>query len=397
MKIFKRFVAAILAMVMVFSVTVMAQDATPREVMQQADANIADVTTMNMRGNVSAVGYLDGEQILRLEMGMDMSIDVDLETETFLMYIRMPISIAGEGMAENIEVALFMDGEDVFVYIGGLGWALTPSEDASDFNMNMEELTQWALDFEELFYGMFPPEFAAAQPEGYYVIEMFMAMDDLLNFINMFITPELFGDMTDELFALLDDFDLNFEMISRSYIDRETVTLQRMTVEAAASMDLDLGILGTLEVLVYVTGYFDIDYNPQIAWPEIDVVIDEPDAEEIEAEHLVLLLDDKNPEERFALFLESDLNFGVIDFMGHAERNLNVFFVNHGINDVRVSFMNLDSSINIFSNVIIAPGSDFTMQIPVEYLAGPHNIVEIVTEGSLNVEIGFRLTNVPLS
>ena len=95
MKNFKRFLAATLAMVMVFSVSVIAQEADAREILAQATENSADVTTMGISGNISGVVYVDGERILQLDIGMDMFIDIDLEEEMIMMYIRMPMSISG--------------------------------------------------------------------------------------------------------------------------------------------------------------------------------------------------------------------------------------------------------------------------------------------------------------
>jgi len=196
MRKMKRFVAATLAMTMLFATSVMAQ--TPREVLDQAAANYALVETMAIRGTITGTVELAGMELLQLDMGMDMLVDVDMDAESMMMYIRMPMTITGvdpvtnEALNETLEVAVFMDGANVFVYESTIGWFTDDSMDMGDVDMmwgDMEELMEWAMGLENMILDMWTLEFVDA-PAGLYAIETVLGMDDLFAMVDAMLSPE---------------------------------------------------------------------------------------------------------------------------------------------------------------------------------------------------------------
>jgi len=100
-----------------------------------------------------------------------------------------------------------------------------------------------------------------------------------------------------------------------------------------------------------------------------------------------LAFGEHNQEERVALTLSgSTMTFIEIEI--DSDANFNVFLVNHGDNDVLASLM------SVF-DVIILPGDGFVMQVPAEMLDAAMTLF-VHSEAGLNVEAGFRLTNLPL-
>ena len=429
MKKIKRMLAATLALTVLFATNVMAQ--TPREILSQAYANSVDVTTMAMSGNISGTVNIMGSEVT-LDMDIDISVDMDIDAGTMMMYMRMPMTISGtdpmtgESIDENIEVALFMDGTTVFVYESSIGWFTDPSidmalaaemDDVFAVMDDIEELMAWALELNELIMDEITIQFADDQVDGYYVIEQFMDWDDMVNMLDMIFTPEFFEVMTafvpeedmvdfdlamleidelmDELMALLGEVDIELEMAYRSYIDAETLSFHRYYMDAALTFafDLDLGIMGNIPVSGDFAIDFMFDYNPTIVWPVIDNVASLDDILEtisgsIEVAELTFGTDDL--EERIALVFDGDATMAVIAVAIEANANFNVFIVNHGDEAVSIDLP------GVFSEVLQA-GQGFVMQIPAGTLDGGTAVVIESAVAPLDVEVGFRLTEYPLS
>ena len=429
MKNLKRIMAATLALTVLFATSVMAAQ-TPREILSQAYANSMDATTMSVTGNIAGTVNMMGVELLRLNIDIRMDMDVDLDAGTMMMYMRMPMQITGadpltgESMDENVEVAVFMDGTTVFVYESTIGWFTDPSMEVGDLDdmfagMNLDELIAWSMELNEQIMDEITIRFADDQVPGYYVIEQFMDLDDIMNMLDAMLTPEFFDSllafipeedlagidqaewdmvmgeldgMMDELLAMLDELDIEIELeiVYRSYIDVETLTFSNynMHMVLAFAADLDLGILGELEISGNFTMDLYIDYNPTIVWPVIDEVVglDEVmDALGIFHEEMIFSAADL--EDRVAMMFD-DANIVVLEIAIDADAAFNVFFVNHGNEAVTLVLYGI-------VDTVIQPGQNFVMQIP----AGDADDVLIVLEGGdapVNVEAGFRLTNVPL-
>ena len=429
MKNLKRIMAATLAMTVLFTASVMAQE--PREILSQAYANSMDATTMTMSGSIEGTVSIDGAELMQISMDMDISIDIDLDTGAMMMYIRMPMTISGmdpitgESMNETVEIAMFMDGTNVFTYVEGLGWFTDPSMDMSAdldmfMGMDLDELMAWSLELNEQIMDEIIIQFADEQVEGYYVIEQFMDWDNFVSMIDAMLTPEFFQMMTafipeadmaeldgvmDMLATFLDDADIELEMVFRSYIDTETLNFRNYTVAITFDLatELDLGFLGSMDIALNLIVDFDINYNPgEIVWPVIDEIrtledimaamfadMVEP-GETVAAVTELVVFDENVLEERAVLVLGGGFTSVSIEIAVETYAKFNVFFVNNGNAPVSVS---LDG---IF-DVVLQGGQTFVKQIPAGAIDGA---VSIVVEGNgvpLNVESGFRLTNYPLS
>ncbi|MCL2376785.1 MAG: hypothetical protein FWC76_05240 [Defluviitaleaceae bacterium] len=410
MKNLKRFLAATLVMTALFATSVLAQ--SPREILSQANANSADITVFGMSGHIAMNISVD-DALMQLNMDLDMLFDMDIEADTMTMYIRMPMSISvedpatGEAFDESVNMVMFMDETGMFTYVEGIGWFTDPSMDmAAGMGMgNFNEMMQWSLELDEMMLDMMELEFAAVQPEGYYVIESVMDMDDLMDVIGTIFTSDFFLDIMaftpeadmSELTALLDDIDIGFEMISRTYIDVETVNIQRYAIDITFAMDLDLGILGNLNMSGDMVMVLDVDLEPTIAWPVIDEVISLADiigdTDElffnvpVTMDAIELTFGEEDLEERAAWTISDGPNSVLINLVADYDANFNIWIVNHGDADISVMLA------SVF-NVVIQPGQSFVIQIP----AG--DVGAILIDGgtsSIEVETGFRLTNYPLS
>ncbi|MCL2574135.1 MAG: hypothetical protein FWE34_06270 [Defluviitaleaceae bacterium] len=445
MKKMKRIMAATLAMTVLFATTVFAQ--TPREIVGQAYANSTDATTMSVSGNIAGVVNLMGMELLRLNMDFVMDMDFDLETGAMMMYMRMPMQISvadpitGEAFDENVEVAVFMDGTTVFVYESTIGWFTDPSMDMSDMDdmlgmMDIEALTAWSLEINELIMDEITIQFADDQVDGYYVIEQIMDWDDMVNMLDLFMTPEFFDGMMafipeadmvliqedldmamleldgmmDEMLAILEDLDINFEAVYRSYIDQETLTFSRYLMEMNMdfALDLDLGILGNMDISGSFTMDLDVDYNPTIVWPVIDEVVNLDDLFvdimplPAELEEAVVAIAEigslefgaDNLEVRETLPVAGDFAVGIINLLVADIANFNVFIVNHGTDIVHATLASVPS-LPLF-DVYLEPGEGFVLQIPMGTFADIATLVIQSSGAPLDVETGFRLTELPL-
>ena len=417
MKKMKRFMAAALAMTFLFTTSVMAQ--TPREILSQAYANSADATTMSMTGNIAGTIYMMGMELLTLNVDIHMDMDVDLDTGELMMYMRLPMQISGidplsgAAMNENLEVAMFMDGTRVLLYESRIGWFTDPSMylDGVDImgGMNLEELEQmtaWFLEINEQIMDDLTIQFAADQVAGYYVVETFMDWDDMMNMIGAILTPEFF----EGIFAFMPEEDLDpreiemaiaeiegmlnmlneiaeidLEVVYRSYIDVETLHFQRYL------MDMDLTFTAELEGIELSGNFtmnFDVDYDPTIVWPVItEVAALEDVLAAFGIQMTSLEFGQANLEVRDAVMIDG-VSTAIIVMDIEDIANFNVFIVNHGLQAVSII---LDG---VF-NEVLQPGEGFVMQVPMGTLSG-QEILVIDGRAIMNVETGFRLTNMPL-
>jgi len=435
MKKMKRIIAATLALTVLFTTSVMAQ--TPREILSQAYAQSAEATTSSITGFVEGTVFMMGVELLQMHIGIHMDMDIDLDAGTMTMYMRMPMVISGtdpltgQSMDESTEVAVFMDETRMLVYEASLGgWFTDPSMDMADMGDmfallgDMEEMTAWFMEINEQIMDEITIQFAADQVEGFYVIEQFMDWDDVLNMLDMFLTPDFFDAMfafmpeedlaeldmvmaeldgvMDELLALLDDIEIDLQMVYRSYIDVETLEFQNYLM----TMDLTFAVeMGIFDITGDFTMFLDINYNPTIVWPVIDNVLtlDDimaamfEDVVETEAEELAeavatietfdLVLAEENLEERFEGLL-GGMTTAVIELDVADIASFNIFIVNHGTEAVSVTLAGA-------VNEMVQPGQSFVVQLPAGAASG-----DLVVEGGgapITVETGFRLTNYPLN
>jgi len=445
MKKMRRVLAATLALTVLFATSVMAQQ-TPREIIGQAYANSAEATTSSITGNIAGTIFMMGMELLQLNIDFAIDMDIDLETGAIMMYMRMPMQISGadpltgEVMDENIEVAVFMDGNTVFVYESTIGWFTDPS---MDFDLDMlgfdltelEEMTAMFMELNEQVMDQITIQFAADNDQfpGYYVIEQFMDFDDFMNMMDAVFTADFFeeimaatlqeelagldpaevdmimaelDEVMDMLAAILDEVEIDMQMVYRSYIDVDTLEFSRylMTMTLDFAADLDLGIMGSLDISGSFTMDFDMDYNPTITWPVIgdvatlDDILDDMLAEFVETEGVVavftsveLVLGDADLEERYeGFFNDGETAYGIVELAVEDIANLNVFIVNHGAEAVAIELT------GVFAEVL-QPGEAFVIQIPAGTLAADAFITISGAGAPLNVETGFRLTNYPLS
>ena len=420
MKKLKRIVAATLALTVLFTTSVMAQ--TPREILSQAYANSAYATTMSMSGNIAGTIYMEGMELLRLNADFLIDIDMDIDAGTMMMYMRMPMQISGtdpltgESLNENTEIAMFMDGANIFVYVSNIGWFTDPSMYVGDEDlfgdMDLDALMAWSIEFNEQIMDDIIIQFADDQVEGYYVIEQFMNFDDFMNMMDALLTSEFFQDimmasipgedlgmvivefdaMMDMMMEILDDFEIDLEMVYRSYIDVETLHFQNYIMDMTLAFvgDLDLGILGELELSGNFTMRLDMDYNPTIVWPVIDEYAMLEDILHILLGIYMtsLTFDEANLEERVALTFE-ETAIAVVELAIEEAAGFNVFIVNHGNEAVTIML------VGVFHEVLQA-GQGFVMQVPAGTLGADEVLVIEGAGDTLNVETGFRLTNYPL-
>jgi len=440
MKKMRRVLAATLALTVLFATSVMAQQ-TPREIIGQAYANSAEATTSSITGNIAGTIFMMGMELLQLNIDFAIDMDINLETGEMMMYMRMPMQISGadpltgQPMNENIEVAVFMDGSTMFVYESTIGWFTDPS---MDFDMDMlgfdltelEEMTAMFMELNEQVMDQITIQFAADNDAfpGYYVIEQFMDFDDFMNMMDAIFTADFFeeimaatleeelaglspaevdmimaelDEVMDMLAAILDEIEIDMQMVYRSYIDVDTLEFSRylMTMTLDFAADLDLGIMGSLDISGSFTMDFDMDYNPTITWPVIgdvatldDIIGGTATFYAIDTTTTVeLVLGDADLEERYeGFFNDGETTTGFIELMVEDVANLNVFIVNHGAGVVTIALE------GVFAEVL-QPGGAFVLQIPAGTLAADAFIVVDGAGAPLDVETGFRLTNYPLS
>jgi hypothetical protein len=108
-------------------------------------------------------------------------------------------------------------------------------------------------------------------------------------------------------------------------------------------------------------------------------------------------------EERVALMIDSPLSDAFIDIFVEADYNLNIFLVNRDIATVEIKLY-IDAPLDFnfaeaeFYSFLLGPGESFTVQIPAESLGELNSIgITSIVGGPLDIEAGFRLTNLPLS
>jgi len=448
MRKMKRVLAATLAMTVLFATSVMAQ--TPREILSHAYASSAEATTLSMSGNIAGVVNLMGMELLTLNMDIIMDVDMDMDTGSMMMYMRIPMQISGtdpitgESMDENVEVAMFMDGTNIFVYEATIGWFTDPSMDMaaemSDvFAMmeGMDELMAWSMELNEQIMDQITIEFAADQVEGFYVIEQFMNWDDIVNMMDTIFTEDFFesifafmspedlamleadlaeldgmmDELMEELGDLFDAIDFDLEMVFRSYIDVETLEfdIYTMVMNLDFAADLDLGIMGNLDISGSFVIDFEFDYNPNIVWPvigdvatlddiiaeldiDVDAILEDDFFEDVavDVDVMELVFGENMLENRVAWMINGQTISATLNLVVEYEAGLNVFIVNQGTDAISISVVGLhDTS--------IAPGDFFVMQAPAGSLDG--GAVIIIDGGGtpIDVETGFRLTHYPLS
>ena len=439
MKNLKRFMAAALAMTVLFATTVMAQ--TPREILSQAYASSMDATTMSISGNISGTVYMMGVQFLQLNMDLHMDMDVDLDTGAIKMYMRMPMQISGvdpttgESMNEDVEVAVFMDGDTFYVYEATIGWFTDPSMDMADLGdimglFDLEELTAGFLELNEQIMDQITIQFADDQVDGFYVIEQFLTWEDLAGMMDEIFASDMFADMmnfmpqddfaglelTEEELAeveammemmagIMDDMEFELDAVFRSYINQETLEFEvygmLMNLDFALEMDLGEEMGGVLEISGSFVIDLDVIYNPTIVWPVIDAVAQLDDiladvvaAEEAEdalavVETFDLVFGEAELEDRIAGTLDQGMTSVIVNLDVADIANFNVFIVNNGSEAVTIALAPA-------FNQVLQPGEGFVMQIPAGTLGADAALIIEGAGAPLNVETGFRLTNYPL-
>ena len=378
-----------------------------------------------------------GMELIRLSMDLLVYMDVDMDTGTMKMYMRMPMQISGtdplsgESLNENVEIAIFMDGSTMFVYESTIGWFTDPSMEVGDLDdmfagMNLDELIAWSMELNEQIMDQITIRFAADndQFEGYYVIEQLMDFDDVMNMMGMFLTPDFFEEMLafipeedladfdqgewdmvmreldgmmDEFMAFLDEMnvDIDMQVVYRSYVDVETLYFSSYTMNMTLGFtaDVDLGLFGNFDVSGNFTMNINLDYDPTIVWPVIGDVANlddilEPIADVFEADALVF--DANMLEERVEFVPASDTTSLALELVVEYNAGFNIFVDNHGTRSISLVIEEFDV------DEVIAPGRCFVMQAPAGSLDG---VVVIFIDGAPlnNVEIAFRLTELPLS
>lgn len=316
MRNFKRFFAATLALVMLSTTSVFAQD-SPQNILSQANTNSLEQSTLRISGNIEGFIQVLFNRLDLISMDIDFAVQIDPETMEGKLYIRAPMEInfptfgSGELIEISIEIAYFSDGLNHYAYMSGEGWM-----DANDFFdllsgtdvifIGYDVLVEWYLVVSELIYGLIPLEFAPQQPEGYYVIEANMDIWDILYLFRGLLTVEFFEsffilwpeedvaaltaqdweaaeaaleesrEMFDFLIDILADAQqfgqYGFALTLRNHIDTHARFLQLFDFDIMVYMPFEVGLGVTFNGGAVLTGSFEFDYDPDIVWPEIILI-----------------------------------------------------------------------------------------------------------------------------
>ena len=414
MRKLKRIMALAVVMTMVFATTAFAQE--PREILSHAYAASMEATTSSIAMSIVGSVHMGGQLLADVNMEMLIDSDIDLEAGTMRMFMRMPMQLTIvdplSGAVEDVEteIAVFMDGDTLLVYESNIGvWFTDPSMDMGDLDAmfaifgDMGDMTDWMMDINEQVLDEITIQFADEQVDGFYVIEQFMDWNDLVNMMDAIFAGDMFAeifaavpevDMAEfdaimgELADILEQADINLDMVFRSYINQETLEfdIYGMVADLDFDINVDLPIIGALELSGSFVIDMVVDYNPTIEWPVIDEVLtlDELWAMLGITQH-TFEFDASMLEERVSLTL-SDANSAIIELAIVDDYNLNVFVRNNG-DDVIVVIID-DTHFEI-----VLPGQAFVAQLP-SGTAGAGMM--IAGDSAFDAEVGLRLTNNPL-
>lgn len=299
MNYIRKFIATTLGAVLIFSQVAFAQD-SPAVILQDAIRNSMDVTSSVTTGDLNGIVIVDGEEVGSFEASIYIATELNIEESLIKLYVRVPFfilaldPITGEEYYEAIEVVFFMDGNTINIYLTDEGWF---TEELPYQEMELTpEFIQWSIETAQFLYDKFPSVFSDYQVDGYYVIDILINNEGILNFLGSIFDynfilnaltfvgteydlydfqqmgEEEFQELTqlflEELTYLLEMFEI--EAIYRNFIDVATRNFQAFDVYLIASVLMDMGFLGTLDLEIELSGSFEVLYDVQIEWPTIN-------------------------------------------------------------------------------------------------------------------------------
>ena len=317
MKIFKKIVALATAAVIAVPGVALAQ--TPIDILLDVATNSADITSVQMIGDIQGAISMDGLQVGELSATMNMLAEVLPDNGSIRIFTDMSgaVSDATMGLQEDFAVRVFMDNYVVLVDLGD-GWynmtnAVYP-DGAPDFAgltelNNLDEMMEWSMEITERFYSILPLAFSSVTQDGYYVIDVVINDGNIAevvgDFAREFLNVAFFAELTDIFAAhpevlsidefaqindeldlvlemleelevlineLLNEFGVSFELVYRSFIDSQTRTLSRVGLDLTLGVDLDMGFLGSMSIAGDISGDFDLIYEPaEDQWPVFDI------------------------------------------------------------------------------------------------------------------------------
>lgn len=307
MKIFKKFIATTLAVLLIAPQVAFAQERSALDVLVSASElsylpNDGDLMHSIMNGEISALLNVNGELVATLTANLHMAYEFNLEEDTFTMYIRLPIEIQGtdpllgEELNESLTVAMFSSQNAFAIYESGSGWLVEEIEEATNIAMDMDvqSAISFGLQLNEYLFSAMQPTFSEEQVEGYYVIDIVMYNEDILTLVQSIFsydflseilslmgdTPELMDEDVVLLQQLLEDLIYAVEMLLElaqvtisytAFINQETGMFSSFRYEIDVVADIQAGmLLGDINIDALLILDFEVDYETQPTWPTIE-------------------------------------------------------------------------------------------------------------------------------
>ncbi|MCL1995798.1 MAG: hypothetical protein FWG63_06300 [Defluviitaleaceae bacterium] len=314
MKIFKRVVAlataatVLIAPSFAFPGVAFASSEDASQILQDAARNATGVTAMHMVGDVQGAVDVDPGPLaevvaVEFELDFDLTFGFDLSTNIFKFYMQM-VGAALEvstGFEETVDIGMFMENETLLLNIDGEWMNFSDPAVAGEFATfgDLGPLFELSEEISADLYALLPAAFSDVEEDGYYVIDVVINNDNIAEiataFVERFLDPEFIDEflavlgtedlgLTEEelaivmeqlpmLMELLESLDIEFEILYRSFIDTETRNWQRYSFDINATVTLDMGFFGVLNVDIDILSNFEvISTDPdEIEWPEFDL------------------------------------------------------------------------------------------------------------------------------